>query len=92
MSWTRTTQGETLAIVGPRAEALIGVAMLDGLPVTVLREAPSYYLAVTPRERALEVWQALVAAGAGLGLGYVGSTALHNFLVRTHLSARQTHD
>ena len=58
----------------------------------MLREAPTYYLVVTPRERALEVWQALVAAGAGLGLGYVGSTALHNFLVRTHLSARQMHD
>ena len=33
-------EGETLAIVGPRAEALLRAAVLDALPVTVLREGP----------------------------------------------------
>lgn len=86
--------GPTLAIVGPRAEELVRAARptLVGVPATLLREEPGYYLAVAPRAQALEVWHALVAAGAGMGLGYVGTTALHNFLVQAHLHARQLHD
>ncbi len=83
--------GESLAIVGPRAEELVRAAALDGAPVTVIREAPMYYLVSTPREHAVEVWRLLVAAGTGLGLGYVGSTAIHNFLVQTKLRSRQMH-
>ncbi len=83
--------GPTLAIVGPRAEQLVRAARpaLVGVPVTLMREEPGYYLALAPGDRAVEVWHALADAGAGLGLGYVGTTALHNFLVQAHLHARQ---
>ena len=84
-----TDSGESLAIAGPRAERLVSLAELDGLATTVVREGPMFYLVTTPREHAREVWRRLVAAGKGLGLGYVGSIAIHNFLVQTQLSSRQ---
>ena len=82
--------GESLAIVGPRAEELVRASSLEDLPVVVVREALCYFLVTTPREHAREVWQRLAVAGEGLGLGYVGSTALHNFLVQMQLRSRQT--
>ena len=66
-------------------------APLDGKEATVTRHSPTFYVVSTTSEHAREVWGRLVAAGEGLGLGYVGSVAIHNFLLRTQLSSRQMH-
>lgn len=83
--------GELLAIAGPRAEQLLQAAALDGTVARATRQSPMFYVVSTTSEHAREVWGRLVAAGEGLGLGYVGSVALHNFLLRTQLSSRQMH-
>jgi glycine cleavage system aminomethyltransferase T len=84
-----TESGESLAVAGPRAEKLVRAAALDDAHAKVVRQAPMFYVVSTTREHALEVWRVLVRAGEGLGLGYVGSIAIHNFLVQTQLSSRQ---
>ena len=83
--------GDLFAIAGPRAEQLMRAAALDGTAAEVTRQSPMFYLVSTTTQHARDVWGRLVAAGEGLGLGYVGSVAIHNFLLRTQLSSRQMH-